>query len=75
MLFCNGVRHSKFGRITWDGGGKKVTAVLHEWDGHTPGAGTGNEHADQVSRDLAYGIRAGKPHFVDAECEVRRCKF
>jgi len=75
MLFCNGVRHSKFGRITWDGGGKKVTAVLHEWDGHTPGAGTGNEHADQVSRDLAFGIRAGKPHFMDAECEVRRWKF
>ena len=61
MLFCNGVRHSKFGQITWDGGGKKVTAVLHEWDGHTPGAGTGNEYADQVPRDLAFGIRAGKP--------------
>ncbi len=75
MLFCNGVRYSKFGRITWDGGGKKVTAVYHEWDGHTPGAGTGNEHADEVFRDVAFGIRVGKPHFMDAESEVRRCKF
>lgn len=75
MLLCNGVRYSKFGRITWDGGGKKVTAVLHEWDGQTPGAGTANEHADEVFRDVAFGIRAGKPHFMDAECVVRRCKF
>ena len=75
MLFCNGVRYSKFSRLTWDGGGKKVTGVFHEWDGHTPGANSGNEHSDEIFRDLAFGIRAGKPHFMDAECEVLRCKF
>lgn len=75
MLFCNGVRYSRWGRLTWDGGGKKVTAIFHEWDGHTPNAGTGNEHADQVFRNVAFGIRAGKPHFMDAETEVVRCKF
>ena len=75
MLFCNGVRYSKFARLTWDGGGKKVSGIFHEWDGHTPNANTGNAHADEIFRDLAFGIRAGKPHFMDAECEVLRCKF
>lgn len=46
MLFCNGVRYSRWGRMTWDGAGKMVTAIFHEWDGHTPNAGTANEHAD-----------------------------
>ena len=75
MLFCNGVRYSKFSRLTWDGGGKPVSGVFHEWDGQTPNANTGNEHSDEIFRDLAFGIRAGKPHFMDAECEVLRCKF
>ncbi len=75
MLLCNGVRYSKIGRITWDGGGKPVTAVAHLWDGHTPNAATGLEHADEVYKDVAIGLRAGLPHFMDAECMVSRCKF
>ena len=75
MLLCNGVRYSKIGRITWDGGGKPVTAVFHRWDGHTPNAATGLEHADEVYKDVAVGLRAGLPHFMDAECMVSRCKF
>lgn len=75
MLFCNGVRYSKFSRLTWDGGGKPVSGVFHEWDGHTSNANSGNEHSDEIFRDLALGIRAGKPHFMDAECAVLRCKF
>jgi hypothetical protein len=75
MLLCNGVRYSKFGRLTWDGGGKNVSAIFHEWDGHTPNASTSNEHSDEVFRDVAFGIRAGKPHFMDAETVVSRCKF
>lgn len=75
MLFCNGVRFARYGRITWDGSGKKVTAVFHEWDGHTPNAATGLQHTDEWFRDVAFGIRAGKPHFMDAECNVLRCKF
>ena len=75
MLFCNGVRYSKFSRLTWDGGGKPVSGVFHEWDGQTSNANSGNEHSDEIFRDLALGIRAGKPHFMDAECAVVRCKF
>ena len=75
MMLCNGVRYSKIGRITWDGGGKPVTAVFHRWDGHTPNAATGLEHADEVYKDVAVGLRAGLPHFMDAECMVNRCKF
>lgn len=75
MLLCNGVRYSKIGRITWDGNKKPVTAVWHRWDGHTPNAATGLEHADEVFKDVAFGIRAGTPHFMDAECPVIRCVF
>jgi hypothetical protein len=75
MILCNGVRYSKIGRLTWDGGGRPVTALWHRWDGHTPNAATGLEHADEVFRDVAVGLRAGLPHFMDAECLVQRCKF
>ena len=75
MLHCNGVRYSRFGRITWDGSGKSVTGVFHEWDGKTPNAATHLLHSDHVFRDVAFGIRAGKPHFMDAETLVLRCKF
>ena len=75
MMFCNGVRYSKFGRITWNGQGKPVTAYAHEWDGQTPNAATGLQHADEVFMDMAIGIRAGRPHFMDAETNVLRCKF
>ena len=53
---------------------KKVTAIFHESE-NTKGVGTGNEHSDQVFVDLAFGIRAGKPHFMDAETGIFRCKF
>ena len=54
--------------------GKSVTAIFHESE-NTQGVGTGNEHSDQVFVDLAFGIRAGKPHFMDAETGIYRCKF
>lgn len=75
MLFCNGVRYSRYGRLTWDGAGKALTAVDHEWDGKTPGADTGNEHADEVFENVGYGLRGGMPHYMDAEMSVWRCAF
>jgi len=75
MLYCNGVRYSRFGRLTWDGAGHAETAVSHKWDGHTPNANSHNEHADEFFQDVGYGIRAGVPHFMDAECAVLRCHF
>jgi hypothetical protein len=75
MLRCNGVRYSSIGRLTWDGGGRARTAVAHLWDGKTPNANSGCEHADEVFRDVGNGIQAGIPHFMDAECAVQRCRF
>jgi len=78
MLHCNGVRFSRFGRITWDGSGKALTAVEHKWDTKTPGACTGMEHADEIFRDVGFGLRggrAGMPHSMDAETAVLRCRF
>jgi len=76
MLMCNGVHHTKFSRLTWNGGGKKgVSAVFHGWDGHSSGVGTALEHSDEIFVDVALGIRAGKPHFMDAESSVIRCRF
>jgi len=75
MLLCNGMTYSKIGRITWDGGGKPVTGVWHRWDGIVSNAASGLEHMDEVFKNLAFGIRAGKPHFMDAECPVIRCQF
>jgi hypothetical protein len=75
MLACNGVRYSKFGRFTWDGRGKALAAVSHQWDGKVPNANSGCEHADEVFKDVGIGLRAGIPHLMDAECTVHRCKF
>lgn len=75
MLFCNGARYGRYGRITWDGASRAETAIDHDWDGMTPNANSHNEHADEVFKDVGFGIRGGKPHMMDAECAVTRCKF
>jgi hypothetical protein len=78
MLACNGVRYSKFGRLTWDGRGKARVAVAHVWDGKVQNANSGCEHADEVFKDVGVGLRAGTPpppHNMDAECAVLRCRF
>ena len=56
MLNC-GHASVRLRRLTWDGAGKKVTAVLHDGAGQTPRA-LGLEHADEVFTDVALGIRA-----------------
>ncbi|MBI1315026.1 hypothetical protein GC176_27360, partial [bacterium] len=74
MLHCNGVHHSRFGRITWDGAGKDVTAVAHEWDGKSGSGATYLEHSDEVFQDMTFGIRAGI-QMLDSEVAVTRCRF
>lgn len=76
MLDCNGVSYSRFGRITWDGNnGKAKCAVNHGWDGKRPYANTYGEHADEIYKDVAFGIRGGSRGFMDAECVIKRCRF
>ena len=75
MLDCNGVSYSRFGRMTWDGASKAGAAVVHGWDGKRPHANTDGEHADEVFKDLDFGIRGGTRGKMDAECVVKRCHF
>ncbi|MDO1449806.1 glycosyl hydrolase family 28-related protein [Rhodocytophaga aerolata] len=75
MLYLNGVSYSRFTRITWDGSSKANTAIAHKWDGSTGFAVTHNEHADETFMNVGHGIRGGKPHMMDAETSVLRCRF
>ncbi len=77
MLFLNGVRHACFGRITWDGAGKALAAIEHEWDRKVTGAATMLEHEDEVFRDVGFGLRGGNMGngSMDAEVVVKRCHF
>jgi len=75
MAWFNGVAYSAFGRITWDGAGKALAAVDHGWEGKQPNACTHNEHADEVFKDVGFGIRGGSRGYMDAETAVLRCRF
>jgi Pectate lyase superfamily protein len=74
MVSINGVSHSRYGRITWDGAGSAAAIYNLGWAGgnYFP---TLNEHADEVLQDAAYGIRAGTRDRGDAETSVLRCQF
>lgn len=77
MMYLNGVRHVRFGRITWDGNGKALTAIEHEWDRKVAGAATMLEHEDEVFKDVGFGLRGGNMGngSMDAEAVVKRCRF
>ncbi len=75
MLYLNGVRYSRFGRLTLDGSGKALIAVDQSWDGKTLNFDTGNEYVDQVFKDVGYGIQAGNLGHGAAESVVLRCQF
>ena len=75
MIDLNGVSYSHYGRLTWEGAGKAATAVVHAWDGKKSPANTDGEHADEVFKNLQFGIRAGGKKKMDAECVIKRCHF
>ena len=81
ILTLNAVRYSKFGRITWDGQGKALAAVAHQWMPNNPvgPSATYLEHADEVFKNVERGLIGGLidkgNHGMDAECTVKRCKF
>lgn len=75
MVRLNGVQHARFGRVTWDGRGLASIAVDHGWDSKHPFPGTHFEHADEVFRDVDFGIVGGSSGFQDAETTVLRCEF
>ncbi len=79
MLTIDGVGHSRYGRLTWDGGGSaRAVYVLSQ----TPNTGmyfsTANRHEDEVFTNLApdgVAVRAGDSGIGDAETEWIRCHF
>jgi hypothetical protein len=76
MLRLNGVRYSRWERITWDGARRAGSAVRHLWDGKSGAAATALTHLDEVFENAEYGIRAGDAHNKqDAEGSVVRSKF
>jgi hypothetical protein len=79
MIAIDGVGHSRYGRLTWDGGGSaRAVYVLSQ----TPNTGmyfsTANRHEDEVFTNLApdgAAVRAGDSGIGDAETDWIRCHF
>jgi hypothetical protein len=74
MIWCNGVSISRFGRLTFDGANRALSAVDQKWDGQRPYAPNRSEYADMVFQDVQYGIRAGIATSDDTVA-VLRCRF
>jgi hypothetical protein len=79
MMLINGVSESRFGRLTWDGGGTALTVYELAWDGQTDYFPTGNRHEYEVFQNLdpksGVAIRAGTRDFGEAETELIGCRF
>jgi hypothetical protein len=77
LLHIDGVNHSRFDRITFDGASKAGVLVDQSLTGYSQGQyfDTGNEYADNVFQDAAIGIRAGNYDLGAAESSVLRCQF
>jgi len=68
-MFLYSAWYSRVGRLTFDGGGKALTAIRHG-----PPFVTYNEFSDMVFRDVGFGIEAGMKDGI-AETTVWRCQF
>jgi hypothetical protein len=76
MLEIDGVAYSRFNRLQFDGkGSAKVAVDQAKRDGSTNYFDTGNEYAEDVFRNVGYGIRAGTYDIGAAESSVVRCRF
>ncbi len=80
MLVQNGGIGTRYNRITWDGSGTAGIGVAHWWNTKGGGLyGAGFEHQDEVFRDMAIGIMAGRLGSeygeLDSEGQVRRVTF
>ncbi len=76
MLEMDGTSDSRFNRITFDG--KKTAAIAVDQSWANAGAGyfdAGNEYADDVFKDLKFGIHGGHKGHGFAEVSILRCKF
>lgn len=75
LLYINGVAHSRFERMTFDGSGTAAVIVDQSWDNVTGKFDTGNRYGDVVFKDAGIGIRGGVLDFGFAETTILRCNF
>jgi hypothetical protein len=79
MLEADGVAFSRFGRITWDGGGAADIVYFDNWSGSTDYFPTANRHEDEVFQNLWSGggiaFYVGASGFAGSEWEYVRCRF
>jgi hypothetical protein len=76
MLEIDGVAYSRFNRLQFDGkGSAKVAVDQAKRDGSANYFDTGNQYAEDVFRNVGYGIRAGIYDIGAAESSVVRCRF
>lgn len=76
MMEIDGVAYSRFNRLQFDGQNSvKVAVDQAKRDGDTPYFDTGNQYAEDVFRNVGYGIRAGTYDYGAAESSVVRCRF
>lgn len=75
MFRLNGVAYSKFNRMTFEGSGIADAAVDQSWDGKHPYFDTANEYADDIFKDVNFGIRGGAAGHGFAEASIRRSQF
>ena len=75
MLHIDGVAYSRFNRLTWDGQNRAEVAVDQSKSNSLPHFDTGNEYAEDIFKDVGYGIRAGNLDIGASETSVVRSRF
>jgi hypothetical protein len=75
MLHLNGIMHSRFDRMTFDGRGNAGVAVDQSWIGSGNYFDTGNEYADDVFKNAGTGLRCGNLGHGCAETSMLRDQF
>ena len=75
MIHIDAVAYSRFNRLTWDGQNQAEVAVDQAKSNSLPHFDTGNEYAEDIFKDVGYGIRAGNLNIGAAETSVVRSRF
>jgi hypothetical protein len=79
MFELGGVAYSRFGRLTWDGGGAADIVYYDDWGNTGDYFPTGNRHEDEVFENLWSGggiaFVVGAKGFGGSEWDYMRCKF
>jgi hypothetical protein len=75
MLLIKNVNHSRFDRLTFEGGRSSIVLIDQTWDGHGNYFDTGNQYADDNFQNASIGIRGGALGGGFAETSILRDHF